>query len=35
MAKQALIVVDIQKDYFPEGKWPLAGADAQGLSCCR
>ncbi|WP_019581402.1 cysteine hydrolase family protein [Pseudomonas mandelii] len=28
MAKQALIVVDIQNDYFPQGKWPLAGADA-------
>ncbi|EJL98651.1 hypothetical protein PMI19_04448 [Pseudomonas sp. GM16] len=25
MAKQALIVVDIQNDYFPQGKWPLAG----------
>ncbi|VVN36550.1 Streptothricin hydrolase [Pseudomonas fluorescens] len=28
MAKQALIVVDIQNDYFAEGKWPLVGADA-------
>ncbi|MEB0044440.1 MULTISPECIES: cysteine hydrolase family protein [unclassified Pseudomonas] len=28
MAKQALIVVDIQNDYFPHGKWPLVGADA-------
>jgi nicotinamidase-related amidase len=28
MAKQALIVVDIQNDYFPQGKWPLVGADA-------
>ena len=27
MAKQALIVVDIQNDYFPQGKWPLVGAD--------
>lgn len=28
MSKQALIVIDIQKDYFPGGKWPLDGADA-------
>jgi nicotinamidase-related amidase len=28
MARQALIVVDIQNDYFPQGKWPLAGVDA-------
>jgi hypothetical protein len=23
MSKQALIVVDIQNDYFPQGKWPM------------
>ncbi|WP_282373125.1 isochorismatase family protein, partial [Pseudomonas sp. PS02290] len=28
MSTTALIVVDIQNDYFPGGKWPLAGADA-------
>ncbi|WP_413770416.1 isochorismatase family protein, partial [Vibrio vulnificus] len=28
MSKQALIVVDIQNDYFPQGKWPLVGANA-------
>jgi len=28
MAKQALIVVDIQNDYFPQGKWPLSGVEA-------
>lgn len=28
MSGTALIVVDIQNDYFPGGKWPLAGADA-------
>ena len=28
MTKQAIIVVDIQNDYFPGGKWELAGADA-------
>ncbi|CAF3184992.1 unnamed protein product [Rotaria socialis] len=26
--KQALIVVDIQNDYFPGGKWVLSGMDA-------
>lgn len=28
MSKSALIVVDIQNDYFPGGKWPLVGVDA-------
>lgn len=28
MSKQALIVIDIQNDYFPGGKWTLNGADA-------
>ncbi|MEK1943812.1 MAG: cysteine hydrolase family protein [Pseudomonas sp.] len=28
MSKSALIVVDIQNDYFPGGKWTLVGADA-------
>lgn len=28
MAKQALILIDIQNDYFPNGKWPLDGVDA-------
>jgi nicotinamidase-related amidase len=28
MAKQALILIDIQNDYFPQGKWPLDGVDA-------
>jgi nicotinamidase-related amidase len=28
MTKKALIVVDIQNDYFPGGKWTLAGAEA-------
>ena len=41
MAKQALILVDIQNDYFPQGKWPLdcveAAADtaAQALQAFR
>lgn len=28
MAKQALILIDIQNDYFPGGKWPLDGVEA-------
>ena len=28
MAKRALLVVDIQNDYFPGGLWPLVGAEA-------
>lgn len=28
MAKQALILIDIQNDYFPQGKWPLDGVQA-------
>lgn len=35
MAKQALIVVDIQNDYFPHGKWPLVGADAAADNAAR
>jgi len=27
MSKQALIIIDIQNDYFPGGKWALDGAD--------
>ncbi|MNG90360.1 Streptothricin hydrolase [compost metagenome] len=27
MSKQALIIIDIQNDYFPGGKWTLDGAD--------
>ncbi|KAA0944543.1 MULTISPECIES: cysteine hydrolase family protein [unclassified Pseudomonas] len=28
MTQQALILVDIQNDYFPQGKWPLSGVEA-------
>ena len=28
MSSRALIVVDIQNDYFPGGKWPLSGVEA-------
>jgi nicotinamidase-related amidase len=35
MTQQALIVVDIQKDYFADGKWPLVGADAAADNAAR
>jgi nicotinamidase-related amidase len=35
MTKKALIVVDIQNDYFPDGKWPLAGAEAAADNAAR
>jgi len=30
MPKRALIVVDVQNDYFPGGKWTLSGMEAAG-----
>ena len=35
MTKQALIVVDIQNDYFPGGKWILNGVDAAADNAAR
>lgn len=35
MAKQALIVIDIQNDYFPNGKWPLVGVEAAADNAAR
>jgi len=35
MTKSALIVVDIQNDYFPGGKWPLVGIDAAADNSAR
>jgi nicotinamidase-related amidase len=35
MSTKALIVVDIQNDYFPDGKWPLAGAEAAADNAAR
>ncbi|UVL83408.1 cysteine hydrolase [Pseudomonas sp. B21-028] len=35
MSKQALIVVDIQNDYFPQGKWPLSGVEAAADNAAR
>jgi len=27
MGKRALVLIDLQNDYFPGGKWPLSGID--------
>ena len=35
MSKQALIIIDIQNDYFPGGKWPLVGADQAADNAAR
>ena len=35
MSKQALIIVDIQNDYFPGGKWTLNGAEAAADNAAR
>ncbi|CDM56212.1 MULTISPECIES: cysteine hydrolase family protein [Rhizobium] len=35
MHKRALIVVDIQNDYFPNGKWPLSGAETAADNAAR
>jgi nicotinamidase-related amidase len=28
MPKRALVLIDVQKDYFPSGKWPLSGIES-------
>ncbi len=35
MAKTAVIVVDLQNDYFPGGKWPLVGIDEAADNAAR
>ncbi|MDD1968547.1 cysteine hydrolase [Pseudomonas putida] len=35
MPRSALILVDIQNDYFPGGKWPLVGADTAADNAAR
>ena len=35
MTKRALVVVDIQNDYFPGGKWTLSGAEAAADNAAR
>lgn len=35
MSKRALVLVDIQNDYFVNGKWPLEGIDAASDNAAR
>jgi len=35
VSNRALLVIDIQNDYFPGGKWPLAGIDAAADNAAR
>lgn len=28
MSKRALVLIDVQRDYFPGGKWPLVGIES-------
>ena len=30
MPKRALVLIDIQNDYFPGGKWTLSGIECRG-----
>ena len=35
MTKRALIIVDLQNDYFPGGKWTLTGVEAAAANAAR
>lgn len=35
MPKRALVLIDIQNDYFPQGKWPLAGIESAADNAAR
>jgi len=35
MSKTALIIVDMQNDYFPGGKWTLEGVEAAAINAAR
>src|SRR5215813_8461310 len=35
MSKKAIVVVDIQNDYFPGGKYPLVGAEEAADNAAR
>lgn len=35
MTRRALIIVDIQNDYFPGGNWPVAGMEAAAANAAR
>ena len=35
MSKRAIVVVDLQNDYWPSGKWPLVGIEAAAANAAR
>ncbi|MAM76456.1 cysteine hydrolase family protein [uncultured Tistrella sp.] len=35
MGKRALVVIDVQNDYFPGGRWPLVGIEAAAANVAR
>lgn len=35
MSKRALILIDVQNDYFPGGKWPLTGIESAADNAAR
>ncbi|MBV0934316.1 cysteine hydrolase family protein [Marinobacterium weihaiense] len=35
MSNTALIIVDLQNDYFPQGRWPLVGIEAAAANAAR
>lgn len=35
MSKRAIVVVDLQNDYWPSGKWPLDGIDLAAANAAR
>ncbi len=35
MPKRALVLIDVQNDYFPGGKWPLCGIEAAAENAAR
>src|SRR4051794_9568067 len=35
VAKRALVLIDVQNDYFPGGKWPLTGIESAADNAAR
>jgi nicotinamidase-related amidase len=35
MSKRAVVVVDLQNDYWPSGKWPLVGIEAAAANAAK
>jgi nicotinamidase-related amidase len=35
MSKRAIVVVDLQNDYWPSGKWPLVGIEAAAANAAK